>query len=83
MIDDFFCTTGSKLAIMNLWIYLHCFPQVLSSDNTKYGYNAATGNYEDLMAAGIIDPTKVRYLGIKLCFILKQIFLFGIQTGFS
>ncbi|KAL7081643.1 hypothetical protein ACP275_14G051300 [Erythranthe tilingii] len=33
--------------------------KVLSSDNPKYGYNAATGVYEDLMAAGIIDPTKV------------------------
>ncbi|KAB5565231.1 hypothetical protein DKX38_005285 [Salix brachista] len=33
--------------------------KVLSSDNPKFGYNAATGNYEDLMAAGIIDPTKV------------------------
>ncbi|KAK3030492.1 hypothetical protein RJ639_038798, partial [Escallonia herrerae] len=33
--------------------------KVLASDNPKYGYNAATGNYEDLMAAGIIDPTKV------------------------
>lgn len=33
--------------------------KVLSSDNHRYGYNAATGNYEDLMAAGIIDPTKV------------------------
>ncbi|KAJ7955443.1 ruBisCO large subunit-binding protein subunit beta, chloroplastic [Quillaja saponaria] len=33
--------------------------KVLSSDNLKYGYNAATGKYEDLMAAGIIDPTKV------------------------
>lgn len=33
--------------------------KVLSNDNTKFGYNAATGNYEDLMAAGIIDPTKV------------------------
>lgn len=32
---------------------------MLSSDNLKYGYNAATGKYEDLMAAGIIDPTKV------------------------
>lgn len=32
--------------------------QVLSSDNARYGYNAATGKYEDLMAAGIIDPTK-------------------------
>lgn len=33
--------------------------KVLSNDNLKYGYNAATGKYEDLMAAGIIDPTKV------------------------
>ncbi|KAJ6795738.1 ruBisCO large subunit-binding protein subunit beta, chloroplastic [Iris pallida] len=33
--------------------------KVLSSDDPKYGYNAATGSYEDLMAAGIIDPTKV------------------------
>lgn len=35
------------------------FYQVLSNDNFKFGYNAATGQYEDLMAAGIIDPTKV------------------------
>ncbi|XP_074321354.1 ruBisCO large subunit-binding protein subunit beta, chloroplastic [Silene latifolia] len=33
--------------------------KVLSSDNLRYGYNAATGQYEDLMSAGIIDPTKV------------------------
>ncbi|KAL3649685.1 hypothetical protein CASFOL_006088 [Castilleja foliolosa] len=33
--------------------------KVLSSDNPKYGYNAATGQYEDLMSAGIIDLTKV------------------------
>ena len=33
--------------------------QVLASDNLSYGYNAATGQYVDLMAAGIIDPTKV------------------------
>ncbi|TYI07478.1 hypothetical protein ES332_A10G230300v1 [Gossypium tomentosum] len=32
---------------------------VLSNDNPRYGFNAATGNYEDLMSAGIIDPTKV------------------------
>ncbi|MFL5409270.1 MAG: TCP-1/cpn60 chaperonin family protein, partial [Myxococcales bacterium] len=24
-----------------------------------FGFNAATGQYEDLLAAGIIDPTKV------------------------
>ncbi|KAL8140187.1 hypothetical protein V2J09_006208 [Rumex salicifolius] len=33
--------------------------KVLSNDNVRYGYNAATGKYEDLMSAGIIDPTKV------------------------
>ncbi|CAI9114190.1 OLC1v1014850C1 [Oldenlandia corymbosa var. corymbosa] len=33
--------------------------KVLSNDDFKFGYNAATGKYEDLMAAGIIDPTKV------------------------
>jgi chaperonin GroEL len=25
----------------------------------NFGFNAATGNYEDMVAAGIIDPTKV------------------------
>ena len=35
---------------------------MLSNDNVKFGYNAATGKYEDLMAAGIIDPTKVSCL---------------------
>lgn len=33
--------------------------KVLSSNDARYGYNAATGQFEDLMAAGIIDPTKV------------------------
>ena len=33
---------------------------MLANDNVKFGYNAATGKYEDLTAAGIIDPTKVR-----------------------
>ncbi|XP_021749616.1 ruBisCO large subunit-binding protein subunit beta, chloroplastic-like [Chenopodium quinoa] len=33
--------------------------KVLSNDNLRFGYNASTGQYEDLMAVGIIDPTKV------------------------
>ncbi|KAL0696433.1 hypothetical protein Bca4012_063613 [Brassica carinata] len=33
--------------------------KVLSNKNVKFGYNAATGKYKDLMAAEIIDPTKV------------------------
>ncbi|KAG9152612.1 hypothetical protein Leryth_026746 [Lithospermum erythrorhizon] len=33
--------------------------KVLTNDDFRFGYNAATGKYEDLMSAGIIDPTKV------------------------
>ncbi|KAJ9709480.1 hypothetical protein PVL29_001117 [Vitis rotundifolia] len=33
--------------------------KVLSNDDIQYGYNAAIDSYEDLMAAGIMDPSKV------------------------
>ena len=33
--------------------------RVLENLDRKIGYNAATDKYADLMAAGIIDPTKV------------------------
>ncbi len=33
--------------------------KVRESDNPNYGYNAATDVYEDMVAAGVIDPTKV------------------------
>lgn len=33
--------------------------QHVMDNNGNYGFNAETGEYEDLMAAGIIDPTKV------------------------
>jgi chaperonin GroEL len=33
--------------------------RILESKNPNYGYNAATGEYVDLLKAGIIDPTKV------------------------
>lgn len=36
-----------------------------NSTNPSYGYNAATDKYEDLMEAGIIDPTKVS--GFQAC----------------
>jgi chaperonin GroEL len=32
---------------------------VRSSKQKNYGYNAATGQYEDMVKAGVIDPTKV------------------------
>ena len=34
--------------------------QVLESSDKNVGYNAATGTYEDLLKAGIIDPVKAR-----------------------
>jgi chaperonin GroEL len=33
--------------------------KVLRSSGTNFGFNAETENYEDLVAAGVIDPTKV------------------------
>ena len=33
--------------------------KVRDNDNPNFGYNAATDTYEDLVAAGVIDPTKV------------------------
>jgi chaperonin GroEL len=33
--------------------------KILESTDSNFGYNAATGKYEDLVASGVIDPTKV------------------------
>jgi chaperonin GroEL len=33
--------------------------EIRANKNARYGYNAANGEYQDLVAAGIIDPTKV------------------------
>ena len=33
--------------------------KVRLNDNPNFGYNAATDQYEDLIVAGVIDPTKV------------------------
>lgn len=38
--------------------------QILSNDDMGYGYNAARDCYEDLMKAGIMDPSKVHPLFI-------------------
>ena len=32
---------------------------VRENDTSAFGFNAATGEYTDLVAAGVIDPTKV------------------------
>jgi chaperonin GroEL len=33
--------------------------KIRNNENANYGFNAATGNYEDLVVAGVIDPAKV------------------------
>ncbi|XP_065879971.1 ruBisCO large subunit-binding protein subunit beta, chloroplastic [Euphorbia lathyris] len=49
--------------------------QILSKDGPRYGYNAARDRYEDLMAAGIIDPTKVVRCCIENAASVAKIFL--------
>nr|XP_051217514.1 ruBisCO large subunit-binding protein subunit beta, chloroplastic-like isoform X2 [Lolium perenne] len=49
--------------------------KVLSNDNISYGYNAANGSYEDLMAAGILDPTKVVRCCIEHAAVVAKSFL--------
>jgi chaperonin GroEL len=33
--------------------------KINDSKDNNYGYNALTGDYEDLVKAGVLDPTKV------------------------
>jgi len=35
------------------------FGKVVEAKDANYGYNALTGEYEDLVKAGVLDPTKV------------------------
>lgn len=54
---------------------------MLSNDNPKFGYNAATGKYEDLMAAGIIDPTKASIPpDLRLCKCGSAVELFNVRN---
>ncbi|MBU3739483.1 MAG: chaperonin GroEL [Rhodoferax sp.] len=39
--------------------------QVLQADDPRYGYNAATRRYGDLLAMGVIDPVKVTRLALQ------------------
>jgi len=40
-------------------ILFHIASEQVNSNNNKIGYNAAIDKYEDMMAVGIVDPTKV------------------------
>ena len=49
--------------------------RVTSDKNPDFGYNAATGNFEDLMVNGIIDPTKVLRCALENSCSVAKIFL--------
>jgi chaperonin GroEL len=38
---------------------------VVMEGTGSFGFNAETGNYEDLMKAGIVDPTKVTRFALQ------------------
>ena len=37
----------------------------VKDEKGAFGFNAETGNYEDLMASGVIDPTKVARIALE------------------
>jgi len=39
--------------------------KLLDKDNANWGYDAQSGNYVDMLKAGIIDPTKVVRLALQ------------------
>ena len=49
--------------------------KVMSSKDPNFGYNAATGEYEDLMKGGVLDPTKVIRCSLENACSVAKIFL--------
>jgi chaperonin GroEL len=39
--------------------------KLMESNDTNYGFDAQTGNYVNMVKAGIIDPTKVVRLALQ------------------
>ncbi|HEX3135500.1 MAG TPA: TCP-1/cpn60 chaperonin family protein, partial [Planctomycetota bacterium] len=39
--------------------------EILSNKSASYGYNARTGEYEDLVKAGVVDPAKVTRVALQ------------------
>ena len=49
--------------------------QKIKEGNGDYGYNARTGNYENLLAAGVIDPAKVTRVALENAASIAGMFL--------
>jgi hypothetical protein len=41
--------------------------KILDKSDYAFGFNAQTGEYGDLVKQGVIDPTKVRSTGCRVC----------------
>ena len=48
------------------------FEKVRSNGNPNFGYNASTDMYEDLIATGVIDPTKVTRTALRECHFMMR-----------
>ena len=49
--------------------------RVMTSKDPNFGFNAATGEYEDLMESGVLDPTKVIRCSMQNACSVAKIFL--------
>lgn len=49
--------------------------RVMSSADPNFGFNAATGQFEDLMESGVLDPTKVIRCSLENACSVAKIFL--------
>ncbi len=49
--------------------------QVKNSKDQNYGYNAKTGEFEDLVKAGVVDPTKVVRIALQNASSIGALFL--------
>ena len=56
---------GEVAAMNHPQAYSESHPSSLETDYASWGYNAATGQFQDLIASGIIDPVKVVRLSLQ------------------
>ena len=49
--------------------------EVEKSSNENLGFNAATGEYVDMFAAGIVDPAKLKELQCKNAVSVASLFI--------
>ena len=56
--------------------------KIRDAKSKNYGFDAQTGKYVDMVAKGIIDPTKVVRVAIARCFICSRTFNYNRSNDF-